>query len=221
MHGDRWIPIRVLNTSSKPITLRRNTKMAEVSACIAVEDLDEDTEAVETVGVNNQAVSCEHFGLQETLTMLGLENLDIDSCEVSPYWKGQLMELVRKYEDVFSKSKLDCGSAKDIVHRIHLSDTRPFRLPYRRVPPGQYHKLREVLSEMEELEIIRKSKSEWASPLVLVWKKEWRLENLCGLSLAQCAYGQRRSSVATPSRLSGSPWRKCYLQCDGSYFWLL
>uniref|UniRef100_A0AAV2LI13 ribonuclease H n=1 Tax=Knipowitschia caucasica TaxID=637954 RepID=A0AAV2LI13_KNICA len=171
MHGDRWIPIRVLNTSSKTITLRRNTKMAEVSACIAVEDLDEDTEAVETVGVNNQAVSCEHFGLQETLTMLGLENLDIDSCEVSPYWKGQLMELVRKYEDVFSKSKLDCGSAKDIVHRIHLSDTRPFRLPYRRVPPGQYHKLREVLSEMEELEIIRKSKSEWASPLVLVWKK--------------------------------------------------
>lgn len=87
------------------------------------------------------------------------------------YWKGQLLQLVQKYEVVFSKTKLDCSSAKDVVHRIHLSDTRPFRLPYRRVPPGHYHKLKQVLSEMEELEIIRKSKSEWASPLVLVWKK--------------------------------------------------
>lgn len=108
---------------------------------------------------------------QDVLNKLGLGNLDIDSCEVSHYWKGQLLQLLQKYEDVFSKTKLDCGSAKDIVHRIHLSDTRPFRLPYRRVPPGQYHKLRQVLSEMEELEIIRKSKSEWGSPLVLVWKK--------------------------------------------------
>ncbi|KAK3505904.1 hypothetical protein QTP70_003696, partial [Hemibagrus guttatus] len=32
-------------------------------------------------------------------------------------------------------------------------------------------KLRSVLSDMEEQEIIRKSYSEWASPLVLVWKK--------------------------------------------------
>ncbi|KAK7906651.1 hypothetical protein WMY93_015263 [Mugilogobius chulae] len=175
MHGDRWIPVRMLNTSSKSVTLRRNTKIAEVSACIAIEDLDEDTEESESLDMKNQSVSCEQAGhtpsQQDTLAKLGLESLDIDSCEVSPYWKSQLMQLVQKYEDVFSKNKLDCGSAKDIVHRIHLSDTRPFRLPYRRVPPGQYHKLREVLSEMEELEIIRKSNSEWASPLVLVWKK--------------------------------------------------
>lgn len=66
---------------------------------------------------------------------------------------------------------LDCGEAKGFVHNIHLSDSRPFRLPYRRVPPGQYQKLRQVLSEMEEKEIIRKSTSEYASPLVLVWEK--------------------------------------------------
>lgn len=70
-----------------------------------------------------------------------------------------------------SKHKLDCGKAKEFVHKIHLADSRPFRLPYRRVPPAHYQKLRKVLSEMEEQEIIRKSCSEWASPLVLVWKK--------------------------------------------------
>lgn len=180
MNGERWVPVRVLNTSNKPVTLRRNTKVAQVSACIAVEDLDETSELANSFEVKNQAMHNERTDdtrdpdtsdYQEILTKLGLESLDIKSCEVSNHWKNQLVLLVQKYEVVFSKTKLDCGSAKDVVHRIHLSDTRPFRLPYRRVPPGHYHKLRQVLSEMEELEIIRKSKSEWASPLVLVWKK--------------------------------------------------
>lgn len=39
------------------------------------------------------------------------------------------------------------------------------------MPPAQNLNLRQVLSEMEEKEIIRKSTSECASPLILVWKK--------------------------------------------------
>lgn len=49
-------------------------------------------------------------------------------------------------------------------------DDKPFRLPYRRVPPCHYDKLRTALTEMEELGIIRKSQSEYSSPLVLVVK---------------------------------------------------
>ena len=78
---------------------------------------------------------------------------------MTSYWKSQLVKLIQRYEDVFSKDKVGCGRAKDFVHRIHLTDDRPFRLPYRRVPPGQYQKLREALSEMEEKEIICKSSS--------------------------------------------------------------
>lgn len=67
---------------------------------------------------------------------------------------------------------------KGFVHRICLTDDKPFRLPFRRVPPSQYCKLRDVLNEMEEIEIIRKSSSEYASPVVLVWKKSGELR-LC------------------------------------------
>lgn len=38
-------------------------------------------------------------------------------------------------------------------------------------PPAHYQKLHQVLTEMEEQGIIRKSASEFASPLVMVWKK--------------------------------------------------
>ncbi|KAI4898559.1 hypothetical protein NFI96_004318 [Prochilodus magdalenae] len=108
---------------------------------------------------------------KQLLKDCGLGDIDVDACEVSEKWKAKLAELLVRYQGVFSKGKLDCGEVKDFVHRIHLADERPFRLPYRRVPPAHYHKLREVLSEMEEKNIISKSVSEYASPLVMVWKK--------------------------------------------------
>ncbi len=178
--GDRWVPVKVINPSNKPITLRRNAKIADVSPVLVVEDLDVQPRhgRGETVSVQSQTVSSSTdrggsspSDMRDALQNLGLSDLDIESCEVTPYWKDQLLQLIQRHQDVFSKHKLDCGTAKEFVHRINLSDNRPFRLPYRHVPPAQYQKLRKVLSEMEEQEIIRKSCSEWASPLVLVWKK--------------------------------------------------
>lgn len=182
MNDDRWVPVRILNTADKAVTLKRHTKVADVSTCIAIEDLDMIPEAMPAaeVKVQNKTICdevasssgplpCPSF--HDSLHNLGLDDLDIDSCEVSVYWKSQLLQLIHEYEDVFSKSKLDCGLAKDFVHHIHLSDERPFRLPYWRVSPGQYPKLWQVLTEMEEHEIIHKSNSEWALPLVLVRKK--------------------------------------------------
>jgi len=187
MSGDRWVPVKIVNTSAKPVTLRRNTRLADVSPCVALEDFELNMDHDRNAGLEAQNQKMQKDTdhacstpvaptLQNKLNSLGLDKIDISSCEVSPFWKSQLVELIQKYEDVFSKDKLDCGHAKDFVHRIHLTDDRPFRLPYRRVPPGQYQKLREALSEMEEKDIIRKSSSEWASPLVFVLEKNWRVK---------------------------------------------
>ncbi|KAL7878642.1 hypothetical protein AOLI_G00096160 [Acnodon oligacanthus] len=113
--------------------------------------------------------------VNEELKLVGLSDLDLESCDVSETWKEKLTDLVLKYEDVFSRHYLDCGEAKVFVHRIRLVDDKPVRIPFRRVPPAEYQKLKHVLDEMEEREIIRKSTSEYASPLVLVWKKNGNL----------------------------------------------
>lgn len=178
MWGDRWVPMKIMNSTKKPVTLRRNAKVADVFPCVAVEDLhisqgvnrsqaDQPAEPV-----FNPETTCSPL---QQLKECGLADIDIDGCEVSGEWKQRLADLVLTYQDVFSKDKLDCGEAKGFVHRIHLTDDHPFRLPYRRVPPAHYHKLREVLSEMELKGIISKSVSEYASPLVLVWKKTGEL----------------------------------------------
>ncbi len=183
--GDKWIPMRVINMIDRPIVLRRNTKIAHVHPCLALEELDltEEITEYQHEGVQQNIVQVNELNekskLQTDYKMklreLGLTEIDIESCEVSDYWKRELADLIGRYESTFSRDKLDCGEVKNTVHRIRLKDEKPFRLPYRRVPPTHYQKLRQTLNEMEERGIIQKSNSEWASPLVLVWKPSGEL----------------------------------------------
>lgn len=40
MNNEGWVPVKVLNVSNKPVTLRKSTKLADLFPCIALEDLD-------------------------------------------------------------------------------------------------------------------------------------------------------------------------------------
>lgn len=160
--GDHWVPIKILNPSKIPVILRHNAKVADAFRCAALEDLP-----------ISQGVCKPQAG---QLKECRLGDIDLEGCEVSDEWTQQLAELLLTYKDVFSKDKLDCREAKDFVHRIHLSNDHPFRLPYHRLPPAHYHKLRDVLSEIELRGIVSKSVSEYASTLVLVWKKSGDLK---------------------------------------------
>lgn len=178
--GDGWVPMKIMNPTDKPVVLRRNAKVADVHPCLALEDML-DCEPLHLVSNGQQiesSIETPGANIAGTLKQHGLSDLDIDSCEVSDSRKYELCRLAVTYSDIFSKHSLDCGKVKDFVHHIRLVDNKPFRLPYRRVPPADYQKLRVVLNEMEERGIIRKSSSEFASPLVLVWKKNGDLR-LC------------------------------------------
>lgn len=61
--------------------------------------------------------------MTEQLKSVGVDSLDIDSCDTSDPCKQWLVNMIMSYEDVFLHSHLDCGKAKGFVHRIHLSDT--------------------------------------------------------------------------------------------------
>lgn len=179
--GDRWVPMTVVNPSDKAITLKRNCKLADVFPGLSIEDLDVfqgvHVASEKQPDADNKQPDTSptvYFAdqLAKSLSEMGLSDVDIGSCQVSEDCKSRLTQLLIEYQDIFSKHSLDCGEVKEYTHRIHLTDNRPFRLPYRRVPPAHYQKLRQVLTDMEEKGIIRKSSSEYASPLVMVWKKD-------------------------------------------------
>lgn len=82
---------------------------------------------------------------------------------------------MEKNADIFSQHSMDIGHTKTVQHEIPLIDPKPFRLPYRKLPPSQWQDVRNLLKDMEESGIIRPSKSPYALPIVVVAKKDGSL----------------------------------------------
>lgn len=130
MWSDHWVPMKILNPTKTPITLHHKANVADVFPCLAVEDQPisqgvsrpHASWTAEPVPNSDQASD-----LSQRLKECGLADTDLEGCEVSEEWTQWLVNLVLTYQKVFSKDKLDCGMAKGLVLRIHLTNDRPFR----------------------------------------------------------------------------------------------
>ncbi len=78
-----------------------------------------------------------------------------------------------EFGDVFSRSDIyDLGKADHVEHDIKVTDERPFKQCYRTIPPHLYEEVWKHIQEMLDVGVITKSYSPWASPVVLVRKKD-------------------------------------------------
>ena len=107
-----------------------------------------------------------------------LRELHVDALPDSTPHKRPLISLVCKYIDVFAESVLDVGTTTLTFHDIDTADTRPLRQPVRRLLYGEVREAN--ANEIEKLTnagISRPSTSPFASPVVMVRKKEggWRI----------------------------------------------
>ena len=73
---------------------------------------------------------------------------------------------------VFAQDKTDFGHTSKITHIIPTGDAQPVRQAVRRLPPQRRDDTRRLLKEMHEKDVIQPSCSPWASPIVLVRKKD-------------------------------------------------
>ncbi|XP_033111512.1 uncharacterized protein LOC117112541 [Anneissia japonica] len=83
-----------------------------------------------------------------------------------------VMEVVDRHRGAFSNGTYGVGECKVLPHDIVLRDGPPIRLPYRRIHPNIIPEVQRKLQEMLDQGIIRPSKSSYASPGVLVRKKD-------------------------------------------------
>ena len=89
--------------------------------------------------------------------------------------KSKIKTVFEDYNDVFALNPLELGRTSLVKHTIKVIDPKPFKERYRRIPPHQYEEVRKHLKEMEAVGTIRRSNSPWASPVVLVKKKDGSL----------------------------------------------
>ena len=74
--------------------------------------------------------------------------------------------------EVFALNDLDYGHTNKVKHRINLSDETPFKHRARPIHPQDMDAVRKHLQELLTAGIIRESESPFASPIVVVKKKD-------------------------------------------------
>lgn len=79
---------------------------------------------------------------------------------------------MERHYNIFAASASDVGQTKLVQHFINTGDAPPIRQRARRLPPVRQSAADHCLEEMEASGIIEPSESPWASPVVLVPKKD-------------------------------------------------
>lgn len=99
----------------------------------------------------------------------------VESENLSEFWQTKLCMLLRRHAELFAVDDGDLGRTDLVLHDIDTGDARPIRQPPRRAPTALKDKLDEEIDSMLQKGVIEHGQSPWASPVVLVAKKDGSL----------------------------------------------
>ena len=180
--GSDKIPVVLWNLSGRTLKLKRGTRVAHVEASQVVppldgslgrENMDEKvTKDITKEGQSEDLPKKDDERVSKILEKLHLEGIDTrteqQQCSVRKF--------LEEYQHLFALNLKELGKTSLVQHEIKLNDKTPFKERYRRIPPHQYEEVRKHLQEMLDIGAIHRSTSPWASPVVLVHKKDGSLQ---------------------------------------------
>ncbi|GBL63530.1 Transposon Ty3-I Gag-Pol polyprotein [Araneus ventricosus] len=143
------IPVRVLNLNNKPKILDKGDVIA---TCEPV--------------VDNVARPQEFSGAQHLPSTL--ENFQI----LNEEQRTAVRKLLNAFQNLFSTCDADVGRCNMTQHRINTGDHPPIKQYPRRLPLARKEEADHLVKEMVDNGIIEESSGPWASPIVLVKKKD-------------------------------------------------
>ena len=155
------IPLRVVNTSLTPVTIYRGSTVAHAE-CV-------DEAIINVVSENTEYKAVDAADWKPNLCNNLEEMLPSD---ISEDHKEKTLALLELYADVIASSDSTLGRTGILRHSIDTGNATPIRQQVRRMSPPAKEKVRELLKDMTEKKVISPSKSPWASPIVLVQKKD-------------------------------------------------
>lgn len=138
------------------------------------------------------------------------ELLDKSCAGLTPEQGTCVSELLDSFSDVFSAGDHDLGRTSLAEHTINTGDSRPVKVPPRRIPIHKRQEAEETVDKLKQQGLIEPSKSPWSSALVFVRKKDGSLRCCVDYRLLNAATIKDTYPIpridATLDALSGSTW---------------
>lgn len=121
-----------------------------------------------------------------------LEGLELDHFPAEA--QGEVRALLGQFGSIFSAHDGDLGCTDLISHEI---DNVPVRQRYRRIPPSEYEVVKDHINQLLSVQVIRECSSPYASPIVLVKKKDGSLRMCVDYRLLNSKTRKDAPSIAT------------------------
>ena len=98
--------------------------------------------------------------------------LGLDQVELSQVELDQLRGMVVEFTELFALATSELGRTSIVTYTIDTGDAKPVRQLPRRIPFSLRGKVCQLIDEMLKQGVVVPSSSPWASPIVLVAKKD-------------------------------------------------
>ena len=176
-------PVRILNPAENQKVLYKGTILGVCEPVTEVIDSVQDESSV--IEKINSATLSYNAEVPEHLRNVWENTKPLLSTSQQALLKDHLL----KFQSVFAKFKEGFGLTKVVKHRIDTGNAFPIKQNPRRIPPSLRASAENEVQKMLTAGIIEASNSPWASPVVLVRKKD--------NSLRFCVDYRKLNSVTT------------------------
>ena len=160
--------LKITNISDFDISLPADTQLADAMIPNLVSPTISGDRGLQAASCSvNVSTTSEEFQVKDLPFQWGPET--------PPASKERILKEFQERSIGFPRHKWDFGLTDRSEHELNLNDDSGFRERPRRVPPGDLKDLRDHIQALLDHGIIRESKSRYASPIVLVRKKDGSL----------------------------------------------
>ena len=167
------VTLTIENPGLTPISLKKDSVLGTVDPVEL--NANPSTElAVEQDNTQDAMFRISHLTPSNDSSMLQelVDSLNLQTAELSTEQLEELKEMIKKNSDVFAMNPSELGSTDLVTHHIDTADRSPIRQLPRRMPFSLRGKETQLVQEMLKQGVIKPSASPWASPIVLVRKKD-------------------------------------------------
>ncbi|XP_049515963.1 uncharacterized protein LOC125942080 [Dermacentor silvarum] len=176
------LPFAVLNTVSglstmlvcnplqSPVTLLRGESLGRVQPLdpLHILDTSDDMACYELDALTSPLLCASSSSLSSSSDVLE-SALDAD---LPPAYRQQVLALLQNFRSSFDCDQPSLGRTATVTHSIHTGSHPPLRQRPYRVSAAERQIITEQVDDMLHRGVIRPSQSPWASPVVLVRKKD-------------------------------------------------
>ena len=87
-------------------------------------------------------------------------------------YKARIQKTINKHKEIFASKDSELGHTDTVQMEIETGDHPPLKLKPYRTPLHKRQIVEKAIDEMLQAGIIKRSKSNWSSPIVIVKKKD-------------------------------------------------